>query len=91
MATHYPELEIRTKASPTTVRGIGDDRFTANKYVIMQMNFIGKTPTGELAAAIFERKVLLVPNLKTNMLLGVDCMTPEKFDIRLSAGNAYLF
>jgi hypothetical protein len=71
----------RTKASPTTVRGIGEDRFTANKYIIIQINFIGKTPSRELATAISKREVLLMPNLKTNMLLGVDSMTHEKFDM----------
>lgn len=54
---------------------------TADKYVIMQKNLIGNLSNGERAVAIFEREVLLVQNLKPNMLMGVDCLVPEKFDI----------
>lgn len=47
----------------------------------MQINLIGNLLNGERAVAIFEREVLLVQNLKPNMLMGVDCLVPEKFDI----------
>ncbi|RSL92950.1 hypothetical protein CDV31_014931 [Fusarium ambrosium] len=53
----------------------------------MPMNFIGTTPDGELAAAVFSKDVL-VQNLRANMLIGTDCMVRERFDIRLSKGYA---
>ncbi|KAF7561559.1 hypothetical protein G7046_g2573 [Stylonectria norvegica] len=90
VAHHYLELEIRQKATPLLVRGIGSNKHSTDKYVIMDMNFVGTTLDGKPAIATFMREVMLVGELRANMLLGMDAMAPEKFDILMSRGHALI-
>lgn len=60
-----PEAEIRTMATPITVRGIGENRNDAEQYVILPMFFTGKIlGTQDVATAEFTREVHLVDDLQ---------------------------
>ncbi|EAQ91761.1 hypothetical protein CHGG_03696 [Chaetomium globosum CBS 148.51] len=79
-----PHTVIRHRASPLMVRGIGKGVHNTLDYAIIDLNFYGTLPSGSTAIASFTREVTIVDDLRANMLLGMDCMTPEKFDILLS-------
>lgn len=48
--------------------------------------FVGTKPNGDTAIATFVREVAIVDGLDAHMLLGIDIMKPEDFDICLSSG-----
>ena len=85
VAKHYPQLQIRQRAQPLTVRGIGDDFHQTADYVVMPLYFKG-TKDGKPAYAFFEREIALVSGLQANMLIGMDILGPEQFDILNSKG-----
>lgn len=85
IAKHYPQLQIRHRAQPLTVRGIGDDFHQTSDYVVMPLYFKG-TADGRSAYAFFEREVSLVSGLQANMLIGMDILGAEQFDILNSKG-----
>lgn len=85
---HYPSLEIRQRATPLVVRGIGSSVHVSQEYVIMDMYFKGQDAQHRPAMASFRREVTLVDGLQANMLLGMDILGPERIDIMLSLGHA---
>jgi len=88
VSVNYPNLQIRKRSQPLTVRGIGNDYHQTSDYVVMPMYFKGTSAQGKPAYAFFEREVALVSGLQANMLLGMDILGPELFDILNSKGHA---
>lgn len=87
LAQHWPTLEIRKRAVPITVKGIGDTTHSTADYVIMDLHFRGTQLSSNLPAiATIQREISLVDNLAANMLVGMDCLGPEQFDILNSKG-----
>ncbi|KAG5967810.1 hypothetical protein E4U58_002109 [Claviceps cyperi] len=78
LAEWYPDVEIRTRASPIQVRGIGAEKHSTDKYVLLPMNFVGNTPDGKPAIASFTREVSLEELLNARLLMGTDCIVPEQ-------------
>ena len=64
-------------ASPMEVRGIGLTSHSANQYVIIKFYLPGKD--GRIA--YFQREVHLINNLKANLLMGIDILSPENIYI----------
>ena len=85
---HYPKLEIRRRAQPLTVRGIGSDYHQSSDYVVLPFRFKGTTLDGKSAYAAFDREVALVSGLQANILIGMDVLGPERIDILNSKGTA---
>ncbi|POS75391.1 hypothetical protein DHEL01_v206213 [Diaporthe helianthi] len=84
---NYPSLEIRKRASPLRLRGLGTKIHESYDYVLMPLHFLGEhIDRGTPAIASFTREVSIVDNLNANMLLGMDSMGPEGFDIFNSKG-----
>ncbi|KAK1975529.1 hypothetical protein LZ30DRAFT_786203 [Colletotrichum cereale] len=73
------------------MRGVGNNKHSTNEYVITTLLFRGSdTRSEEPQFAKIQREVSVVDNLPANMLLGMDCMGPEKFDILNSKGCAVI-
>lgn len=84
-------MPIRTRVTPVTVRGIGEGRHKLSKYIILPIYFRGyNVKDNTLAYASFDRKVTIVDDLKVNILLGIDYLGPEKFDIILSTKSTVI-
>ena len=81
----YPQLQVRKRATPLPVRGIGKAVHLSYDYVILQ-----GTHAGAAAFAFFEREVGIVEELAANMLVGMDILGPEKTDILLSENKAVI-
>lgn len=70
------DLPIRKMASPITVRGLGTTQHESTDYVIASMYFSG-IKDGVPTKALIQREIHLVKDLKANMLIGNDIITPE--------------
>ncbi|SLM41024.1 probable transposable element [Lasallia pustulata] len=64
-------------ASSMEVRGIGLTSHSANEYARVDFYLPGK----DGRTAYFQREVHLVENLKANLLMGIDIISPEGIDI----------
>ena len=80
----HPGLEIRTMASPITVRGLGSNTHQTSEYVVTPLCFPGK----EVTAITASREIHIVDDLKANILVGMDIMVPEQIDILASQSKA---
>ncbi|KAJ2992809.1 hypothetical protein NUW58_g2043 [Xylaria curta] len=87
---NFPQIPMRKRATPVTLRGIGSNFHTTDEYVILPMYFQGKDPQGKPATALFEREVAIVEDLRAHMLLGTDILQLEKFDILMSKKAAII-
>ena len=84
-----PDTHIRTMASPISVRGIGSNHHSTNKYVLLEIYLPG-TRNGKDVRAKITREAHLVDGLKAKMLLGTDIIGPKKIDIITSKSQAYI-
>ena len=75
-----PDFEawIRKQASPIPVRGYDNKIINVTEYIALDLYFSG-TFRGETALAKVLMKVHLTNDLKANMLIGTDVLTPHKF------------
>lgn len=82
---NYPHLEIRKRASPLQLHRIGTRIHESNDYILMNLQFSGKhIARGTPAVASFIHKVSVVNDLRANMLLAIDAIGPEQFNIVMS-------
>ena len=75
-----PQIKIHTMSSPMEVRGIGLTSHSANVYARVDFYLPGK----DGRTAYFQREVHLVENLKANLLMGIDIISPEQIHIDTS-------
>ena len=75
-----PQIKIHTMSSPMEVRGIGLTSHSANVYARVDFYLPGK----DGRTAYFQREVHLVENLKANLLMGIDIISPEQIHINTS-------
>jgi phytoene dehydrogenase-like protein len=72
-------------AKPLTVRGIAENAHSTRDYAIVTIRIPGvDTKTGELAEAVVTRELHIVDDLRANILVGIDVMTPEDMDLEIS-------
>lgn len=81
---------IRTMATEITVRGIGSDKHRTKEYVISPIFFQGTNERGQQVKACFRREIHLVSDLKANVLIGTDILTPENFILDFKKGVAVI-
>ena len=75
---HIPNLSIRTMPSPIPVRGIGTKVHKSGEFAVVDIFIKGKRhDNGKLAMAKMTREVHFMDELKANMLIGTDILTPE--------------
>ncbi|KAK3366467.1 hypothetical protein B0H63DRAFT_536520 [Podospora didyma] len=86
--THYPNHQVRYRAPPLTVRGIGQGVHESRDYTILDLNFRGTRLGGSEAIASFTREVTIVDDLRANMLLGAAVSTSISNKVSVFAGVA---
>ena len=72
-----------------TVKGIKDGKYTTSDYIILLIFFKGKLPNSIIIKSVlagFTREITIVNDFKANLLLGIDYLIPEKFNIIISKG-----
>ena len=78
-------------ATPLKVRSIRATSHSSLEYVLLLMYFLGTHRSDKKRGlATFTREVHLVDNLQAKMLIGVDILGPEKIDLLVSKGLAYI-
>jgi len=85
----YPNAEIRTRATPLVIKGIADQQHTTSEYIVVQFFFKG-VRDGATVLAGFVREITLVEGLQANLLVGMDILDSENFDIILSKSIAVI-
>lgn len=73
-----PELKVRTMTSSISVRGIGSNIHRSTEYILLNFYVDGKLSSGKPATALFTRELHLVDDLRANILMGTDILTPEE-------------
>ena len=64
-------------ATPITVRGLGANKHATDQYAIADIYISAKDSQGQEVTAHIRHEIYLVEELKPNMLVGTDIMTPE--------------
>lgn len=85
------EQRIRTQPSPIPVRGYGNKITNATEYIVMDCYFPGTLDKdGAACIAKVPMEVHLTDDLKANMLIGTDVLTPHKFSLDCAAQIAII-
>ena len=85
-----PNTPIQKMATPIMVRGLGANKHTTDQYAIADIYIPAKDGQGQEVTAHIRREIHLVEELKANMLVGTEIMTPELFVLDLSKKTAFI-
>ena len=72
-----------------TVRGIGSNNYTINKYIIFDIYIFGIKKNKPVKAFII-KKAYIVDGLKAKMLVGIDIMGFELINISVARKTAHI-
>jgi hypothetical protein len=73
-------------AKPLIVRGIVENAHSTRDYAIVTIRILGvDIKIGEPAKAMVTRELHIVDDLRANILVGIDVMTPKNMDLEISA------
>ena len=73
---YVPKLEIKKMTTSLPVRGVGNKIIRTNEYATVSI-YVRGTLDGLARTACFTMEVHIVDDLKANILIGTDTMTPE--------------
>ena len=76
-------------ATPITIWGLGANKHAIDQYAIADIYIPAKDGQRQEVKAHIWREIHLVKELKANMLIGTDIMTPEQFVLDLSTKNSF--
>ena len=82
-----PNYEVKTHNSPITLRGIGPNFHSTNKWTTISFFMDGTTREGNPAIIKITRDFHIIDNLKANVLIGMDILCLEKAVINLLASR----
>ena len=86
-----PDTEIRKMATSVEVLDISSDKHRTDEYIITPIYILGKAKNGTIATAkLAPREIYIVDNLRANILIGIDIITPKGIDILTSKRVAYI-
>lgn len=85
-----PNTPIRKMAISITILGLEANQHATDKYTISDIYIPAKNTQEQLVTAHIRREVHLVPDLKSNMLIETDIMTPKQFVLDLSKKSAFI-
>ena len=86
LKTHCPPFTIYKHNLPVTLRGIGANRHTTDKWTVLSLFIKGQTPNRRDVFIKFTKEFYIVDNLKANLLIGMDIIGPEKATINIPQG-----
>ena len=73
------------------VLGISLDKHRIDEYIITPIYILGKAKNGTIATGkLAPREIHIVDNLRANILIGIDIITPKGIDILASKRVAYI-
>ena len=78
-----PNLEIMKMAASLPVRGVGNTIVHTNEYALVAI-YVHVTLNGAPRIARLTMEVHIIDNLKANMLIGTDTMTPQGMTMDLN-------
>ena len=91
MKKELPDAEIRKMAISVEVLGISLDKHRTDEYIITPIHIPGKAKNGTTATAkLAPCEIHIVDNLRANILIGMDIITPKGIDILTSKRVAYI-
>jgi len=80
-----PRTHIHTIATLLEVTGIGKDKYKIDKYIITPLFLLGRNKLGyNIITKTGPREIYLVDNLRANILIRIDIVTPKRIDILAS-------
>ena len=90
LRTALPDFDkrVRKQSSPVPVRGYGNKITNATEYVSMDLYFPAVLKEGTSCLAKVPIEVHLTDDLKANMLIGTDVLTPHKFSLDCASQTA---
>lgn len=77
-------------ATPITVRGLRVNKHVTDQYTISDIYILAKNCQRQLVTAHIRREIHLVLDLKANMLVGTNIMTPEHFVFDVNKKTAFI-
>ena len=83
------EQRIQKQASPIPVRGYGNKITNATEFIVMDLYFPGLLDN-DAALARIQAEVHLTDDLKANMLIGTDVLTPHRFVLDCASQTAII-
>ncbi len=89
-STQAPNTPIRKMATRITVRCLGANQYATDQYAIADIYISAKDGQGQEVIVHIRREIHLVEELKANMLVGTDIMTPEQFVLDLNKKTAFI-
>lgn len=88
---HIPNLEIKKMASSIPVRGVGNKIVSTAEYASVTIYVNGVIDgSQEMRTACLTMEVHIVDDLKANILIGTDTMTPQGMIVDLDARSVRL-
>ncbi len=90
LAKYLPAQKISTMSTPLKVRGIGASKHESGEFAVLSLYFPGKDNAGQLVYASLTCKIHLVEDLRANLLIGNDIMSPEGFVIDVKGKKALI-
>ena len=81
LSKHLPIQKIKTMSTPLKVRRIGAFKHKSREFAALSLYFPGKNNIGQLVYAFLTCEIHLVKDLKANLLIDNDIMSPEGFVI----------
>jgi len=80
-----PRTHIRTIATLLEVTGIGKDKYKTAEYIITPLFLLGRNKLDyKVITKTAPREIYLVDDLRANILIRIDVITPEGIDILAS-------
>jgi len=80
-----PRTHIRTIATLLEVTGIKKDKYKIAEYIITPLFLLGRNKLGyKVITKTTPREIYLVDNLRANILIRIDVITPKEIDILAS-------
>ena len=90
LTTLRPDLELRTKATLVSVRGISTKRYKSDTYVLFPFYLRGVAHNSSIKLAYFVREVHLIDDFQCNFLIGVNVLGPKRIDLLVSSATLYI-
>lgn len=87
---HLSTSKINIMSTPMKVREIGVSKHKSEEFAALSLYLSGKTNTGHLVYTSLTCEIHLVKDLKANLLVGTDIISPEGFVIDVKGKSAFI-
>ena len=85
----YPDYTARTRAKPVSIGGVGANKSWSTEYVILDLLFPGAHDQKPAWAKV-THEVHLLNTLAANLIVGIDILGPQYFELNIAKKSAYI-